>query len=168
MPPARGPAEGASMSTGADAGRRGGRVAVAVAGVAVGVAGLVLFWPGDVLALVPSVRAALGHGTPGVVRVTEVHRGEGSVVVGDFRSDDGRVVLRDRTLDVDSRDHRVGDSLRARHVATPGRLPGSRPADVYPASGSRAWIRPAVVTAAWLALLAWAARRLHRRIRRRA
>jgi hypothetical protein len=143
-------------------------VAVSVAVVTVGVAAVVYLWPGYVLALVPSVRAALGHGTPGVVRLTEIHRGEGSVVSGDFRSDDGRVVLRDRSLAVDGSDHRVGDSLRARYVPTPGRMPGSRPADVYVASGSHAWIHPAVVTAAWLALLTWAARRLHRRIRRRA
>ncbi|HST83339.1 MAG TPA: hypothetical protein VLL08_16520 [Kineosporiaceae bacterium] len=71
-----------------------GRVATFMAVLAIGVVALVLFWPGYVLGLVPAVRAAFGAGTPGVVRLTEVHHGKGASAVGDFRSDDGRTVLR--------------------------------------------------------------------------
>jgi hypothetical protein len=143
--------------------RRGGRVATFIALFAVGVAAVIMFWPGHMLRLVPAVQAAFGHGTPGVVHLTEVRHGKGSGAVGDFRSDDGRVVLRQRVIEIHGNRDTVGDSLRALYVPTPQTAPWAPPSDVYRASRSYEWVHPAFVTAAWIVALAWTARWLRSR-----
>jgi hypothetical protein len=143
--------------------RPGGRVATFMAVLAIGVVALILFWPGYMLGLVPAVRAAFGAGTPGVVHLTEVHHGKGASAVGDFRSDDGRTVLRNRSIEIHGNRDQVGDTLRARYLPTPRSAPWNRPADVYRISRSYEWAYPAIVTISWVALLVWSVRRLRKR-----
>ncbi len=128
---------------------------------------LVICWPGFILALAPAVRAAFGFGTPGVIRLDERIHAKTTAWIGEFRSDDGRVVRERVSFQPDGRIHQLGDTVPVLYNPTPGGWFSPGGDSVYPRSWNFSWTYPAAVTAAWAGVLAWAAWRLRRWLRRR-
>ncbi len=132
---------------------------------------VITFWPGHILNLVPTVRAAFGSGTPGVVVLDERISGRSPSFRGDYRSDDGRVV-RDDVIYApqygDPRRHayELGDRVPVLFNQAPD-LVINLGDEVYPRTGNTEWIFPAVVTGVWIGVLVWAAYRVRTFLRRR-
>ncbi len=127
---------------------------------------LVCFWPGAILDLVPAARAAAGYGTPGTMRLDERLSAKTALWAGEYRSDDGRIVLERVTLAPGRGTYRVGDRVPVLYNRTPDLWINSGQT-VYLRSGNGSWIFPAFVSAAWIVLFTWAGYRLRRGLLRR-